>query len=363
MTGLITINDNNNIGNRLQNFASFKLLSKYDKTFNIVRRYGCEYKRFPDRKNYYIAKIYHKFLNFISKIFHPRKALRKFRRSRNFSKFNSNILSSEVLRYNTNYTALNLKYDRFFVGSDQVWNPNVPGNGLFINMLGFVTDSKKKNSISASISQNILTDEQNCLFKKYLSDFANISCREQQGSDLIKNIVDKDVVTLVDPTLMLTSSEWDVVAKKPRYKVPNDFILVYVLGNLTTEYKKIIEYYSKIYHTTVINILDECSPFYETGPSEFLWLIKKCSMVITDSFHGTAFSCIYGKNVKILERSGGSDMNSRLINIKNILCINDDSFVDISNYKSTALETTFSAENLNKEKDIFDLFLKKAFKE
>lgn len=363
MTGLITINDNNNIGNRLQNYASFRLLSKFDKTLNIVRRYGCEYKRFPDRKNYYAAKIYHKFLNFIVGIVHPVKAYRKFRRLHNFSKFNSNISSSELLRYNTNYALINSKYDKFFVGSDQVWNPNLRGNGLYINMLGFVTDSKKKNSISASISQNTLTDEQSSLFKKYLSDFANISCREQQGSNLIKNVIHKDVVTLMDPTLMLTSNEWDVVAKKPRYKVPNDFILVYVLGNLTTEYKKIIKYYSEIYHKTVINILDECSPFYETGPSEFLWLIKKCSMVITDSFHGTAFSCIYKKNVKILERSGGSDMNSRLINIKNILCINDDSFVDITNYKSATLETTFSVERLNEEKNVFDLFLKKAFEE
>ena len=40
MIGIVTINDYSNLGNRLQNYAMYTILSKYDETYNIVRFYG-----------------------------------------------------------------------------------------------------------------------------------------------------------------------------------------------------------------------------------------------------------------------------------------------------------------------------------
>ena len=42
MIGYITINDETNLGNRLQSYATYQLLSRYDKTECIVRNYFCE---------------------------------------------------------------------------------------------------------------------------------------------------------------------------------------------------------------------------------------------------------------------------------------------------------------------------------
>ena len=44
MIGIVTINDFSNLGNRLQNYAMYTILSKYDETYNIVRFYGRDRK-------------------------------------------------------------------------------------------------------------------------------------------------------------------------------------------------------------------------------------------------------------------------------------------------------------------------------
>ena len=36
MIGIVTINDYSNLGNRLQNYAMYTILSKYDETYYIV---------------------------------------------------------------------------------------------------------------------------------------------------------------------------------------------------------------------------------------------------------------------------------------------------------------------------------------
>lgn len=361
MTGLITINDINNIGNRLQNYACFVLLNRFDKTINIVRKYGCEYKRFPDRKHYYLAKIYHSFLNLLSCVFHPHVAFYKNARRKNFKNFNSYITSGEFLKYNTDYKRIESSYERFFVGSDQVWNPSIPGNGMYINMLGFVHANAKKHSIAPSISQDNLSVGQKQIFANYLSTFSSISCREVQGAKLLEGILHRKVTTLLDPTFMLSSNEWDLVAKKPSFRVNDKFILVYFLGGINEKYKQIISYYSNYLGLPVVDILDQNSIYFTCGPSEFLWLVKNSSLILTDSFHGVAFSCIYNKKFKLLERTGGGDMNSRLTSIKKMLLINDDSFISSENFRETTLTSCFSKECLNIQKEVFMKYLKDAF--
>jgi len=45
----------------------------------------------------------------------------------------------------------------------------------------------------------------------------SISIREEAGAKIIKEITDKDVPVVVDPTLLLSKKEWMSVAKKPDY--------------------------------------------------------------------------------------------------------------------------------------------------
>lgn len=364
MIALITINDNNNIGNRLQNYAAFQLLKKYDTTFNIVRKYGCEYKHFPESDNSlkaFLRPIYYNFLE----ILHPKKYCLKLKRAKNFTRFNRLIANGETLKYNFDYNKINDKYQYFFVGSDQVWNPNLVGNGMFINMLGFCNDSRKKCSLAASISVDQLTDEQKEIFTRYLSDFSHISCREKNGSEMIESLINKKVVTLLDPTLMLDADDWKRIAKKPRFHKGNSpFVLLYFLGNITNDYENAIKQYSLKYNLRIVNILDYANKYYCCGPSEFLWLLMNSSLVLTDSFHGCVFSFLFDKPFKIFTRvSKGQSMNSRITNLAYTLKLPDSVFFDPCDDKTIDFKIHYDKTSLTNERNKFKGFLDGVFEQ
>ena len=59
------------------------------------------------------------------------------------------------------------------------------------------------------------------------------------------------------------------------------------------------KYNLKVIHSFVEvptnSINKENESFYFEGPKDFLWYIKNAEIVVTNSFHGTVFSILYGK--------------------------------------------------------------------
>ncbi len=321
MIGLITINDNENIGNRLQNYAMMKILSQYDITKNIVRNYGAEDKvTFNTRIILTLRKVIKRICNGLKVVIRHKPYLNYLKRIDNFQKFNLLIDNGEVLSYDTDYNTLNSKYDIFVVGSDQVWNPTAQGNGMYINMLGF-TCPEKKIACSPSISIESLSVEQEQVFKMYLTDFKALSCREKQGSKLIESLVGRECKTLIDPTLMLAASEWNKIAKKPAFHDDTKkYLLVYFLGEQTKEYKNVIQEISCKYDLLIVDIYSRDSIYNSCGPAEFLYLIRNCVLVLTDSFHGAVFSYIYNKPLRIFDRKDEKmPMNTRITNLIDVL--------------------------------------------
>ena len=51
---------------------------------------------------------------------------------------------------------------------------------------------------------------------------------------------------------------------------------------------------------------------YDIGPCEFIYLLRRAKYVVTNSFHGLAFSFIFGKDVISLE---SKERNMRLENL------------------------------------------------
>ena len=90
-------------------------------------------------------------------------------------------------------------------------------------------------------------------------------------------------------------------------------ILNYFLGNLSDERRNEINRVAKENSCEVINILDKESPFYECGPSEFLYLEKNAFLICTDSFHSSVFGILYNTPFLVFEREdNNASMNSRL---------------------------------------------------
>ena len=120
---IITINDNNNYGNRLQNYAlqSF-LLSKLKIDGVDTIWYDSQYT-YMSQVNIFSWKTWIKYIiNWKSQRDYLRKEYLKDNiRMYNIGKFTKKI--NTKLDFKIEYN-LSKKYDYFIVGSDQVWNPN-----------------------------------------------------------------------------------------------------------------------------------------------------------------------------------------------------------------------------------------------
>lgn len=297
---ILTINDDTNYGNRLQNYAVEKTLQKLNFSVETIN----------NQKNIVGINIKKKKIkNVIKRLIN----LKRFRRYNAFVKFNKNIKYSKVY-IDSNHIPKDLKekYDYFVTGSDQVWNPNF-GRLSDIDLLNFA-DNNQKISFSASFGISSIPESFKSKVEKNLETFKAISVREEAGKEIIEELTGrKDIEVLIDPTMMLDTKEWDRVAKKPKMLKCEKYILNYFLGNLSETRKKEIEKFAKENNCEIINLLDRNSPFYETGPSEFLYLEKNAFLICTDSFHSCVFAILYNKPFVIFDREDKEEkMNSRI---------------------------------------------------
>lgn len=194
-------------------------------------------------------------------------------------------------------------YDIYCTGSDQVWNPRYIKNDTSF-MLDFAPDDKPKISFAASFATDLIPKEYECLYKKYLSRYDKITVRESAGVEIVRNLTGYTPKVVCDPTLLLTASEWNSIAEEPSRKMPEKYILVYLLGYMFDPrpgFYNIIKTVQQSLKLPVyfVNgwIHDMKQPngtlLNGVGPEEFVSLISKATFVITDSFHGTAFATIF----------------------------------------------------------------------
>lgn len=297
--GILTINDNDNYGNRLQNYAVQEVIKK--------EGYNCyTLKNIPQLNGK--EKMLLRLVKYI--MMKPIKKEKNIKRLNAFLEFNENINFTK--HYINPYTKIFKKFDYFITGSDQVWNPSF-GRLRDVDLLNFCKP-EQRIAFSASFGINKLPEKCKNKTKRELEKFKAISVREDRGKEIVEELTGrKDVQVLVDPTMLLTPKEWDKVVKKPEQLKTDKYILNYFLGELSEERKKEIERIAKENNCEIINILDKNSPFYQTGPSEFLYLEKNAFVICTDSFHSCVFAILYNKPFVVFDREGSNiNMNSRL---------------------------------------------------
>lgn len=302
--GIVTINDDNNYGNRLQNYAVQEVCNKIEdvETFTIKNSNRLNNK---DTKIRYFLK----YILFIKDILI--NFIKKNNRVKLFKEFNKNIkFNSQTINWYRNYKKIGKNYDIFIVGSDQVWNPY--GRMTDVDLLKFTEN--KKVSFSASLSVSKVDEKYYKKMKEEINKFAKVSVRENTGKEILEKVTERrDIEVLVDPTMLLTAKEWNKVSKKPKQLKSDKYILNYFLGELSEERKNEINRIAKENNCEVINILDKNSPFYETGPSEFLYLEENAFLICTDSFHSSVFAILYNRPFIVFEREDSKvNMNSRL---------------------------------------------------
>lgn len=192
---------------------------------------------------------------------------------------------------------LNSEYDFFITGSDQVWSPSCVGfdEAYFLTF----ADNSKKNSYAASIGCKKIPIEKTDAYVKRLKDYKNISVREQNAAELLRGVgIDLPMEKNIDPTLLLSSDKYAEIIAEPSEK---KYVLVFSVNmpvNLLNFAKKLgVEKGLEVIYINDKPIMRVKGITYKTGasPEQFLGYIKNAEYVVTNSFHGTAFSVIFHK--------------------------------------------------------------------
>ena len=214
---------------------------------------------------------------------------------------------AEELNLSERYPDLNLllkkmpTYDYYLTGSDQVFNSNSKYSLLYFQQ--FRIKSGIRAAYAPSFGQSVFSDEEKLKIKELTRSFDFLSCREDDGAQMLSHLLGKDVPCVVDPTLLLPADKWTKMMKIP--KTSERYLLVYDLNGgvpmLNIARKVAAEKRLKIYCITrhpdigfIYKSIDKV--IYDAGPREFVGYFSKASYVITDSFHGTAFSLIFRRN-------------------------------------------------------------------
>lgn len=221
------------------------------------------------------------------------------------------------------------RYDVYLCGSDQIWNPNLfHEHGFYF--ADFAPAGAKRVSYASSIGVSSVTAEQAAFMKPYLEKLDVISTREHDGTAIVQQLTGKPARTVIDPTLLLDARQWSEVAAEPLVDEP--YVFCYFFGE-RAYYSRIKQQVRELTGLQLVSIpyvarelAEPDVKIFDAGPAEFISLIKHAKLVLTDSFHATAFSVNFGTPFLSLARFAKNDakgMNSRLHTILGAMELTD----------------------------------------
>lgn len=186
--------------------------------------------------------------------------------------------------------------DIFIAGSDQVWNHLIIGNDTTY-LLDFVEECKTKCSYAASIGVKTIPEDYVNLYKSCIRRLDKVSVRESEAVRTLEKIGFDKVDIMPDPTILLPREHWEKLSIKPKEK--RKYILVYKI----TKAERLITFARELSKKTGLPIIyipnDLKSGIVgalrlNVGPREWMGYIKNAEYVVTNSFHGTVFSILFG---------------------------------------------------------------------
>lgn len=319
--GILTLPLRSNSGGILQNYALQTVLKRMGHEVYTIDRHND--KGFIYRTSSWALHLFQHYIlrKSVSTSFYLWLSRKDFlKRNQKFVRFvNTYITKTEYISSNKKLpTVEKYGFDAVVVGSDQVWIP------LYLpwTFLGFLDSDVRRVAYAASGLSN-----KNILLpflaegREQLKKFKGISCRESHGVEICKECFGVDAQHVLDPTLLLTKEEYMQLC----VNIPerNPFLLSYILDE--NEEKRCSV--NKIAKARGLEVVDFYS-LKDFGIEEWLSLFRDAAYVVTDSFHGTAFSINFNKNfISITNKKRGNARFYSLLNMFGLL----DRLVDETN--------------------------------
>lgn len=296
--GIITFHFVNNFGGVLQAFALQK---------TIEEQFDAEAEIIDYRNRFICFTDWVRLFPITTNLSEIRSGLGTMRlRKKRLKKFDAFLKEHMMLTKRYNSTA-SLKADvpdcdKYICGSDQIWNPMLTAgvNGAYY--CDFVKDPAKKFSYAASFGSLNLKKRQLREVKKYLLELGEISVREEEAIPYVKRVSGRDAVQTIDPVFLVSEKEWKKAAVLPS-DIPENYILLYIMQHDESVYS----YARKLKSQTKLPVVEISRYGYkpsfidrtliDVGPSEFLGLFQNAQYIVSNSYHGLAFSVIFNKKL------------------------------------------------------------------
>lgn len=262
-------------------------------------------KRFRDPAGNFIRRCWHAIDGFLRTI-HSWRAYRKVavkdKRFKGFLKKHLN--ETKVYRSLKQLQKDPPDCDMYISGSDQLWNCGITGgvfDGAYFLNFGDSDVGRMTYSVGADFTKS---KDPIAELQKLVGQLDVISMREAKFLPVVQEAVKGKIPTHidVDPTLLLRPEQYErFMAQMEPEAEP--YILTYTMTGETQ--KQIYNGAKMLSQRLGMKVIDVCGDPNKMnlkvednricGPDEFLHYVKNAEYVVTNSFHGTVFSVLFGK--------------------------------------------------------------------
>jgi hypothetical protein len=216
--------------------------------------------------------------------------------------------------YNQEFDELNLVYDGFICGSDQIWGPEWFNPRYFLD---FVYDDNRKIAYAPSFGVSEIKDGSiRIIMSELIGKFQFLSVREDTGCSIAAELTGReDVFNALDPALLLKVDDWSKI-EQDLVLPSGKYMLIFFLKNNPDYFEIAIEAAKMkglepiILHCTQSED-SEYANIGELSPGQLLKYISSASYICTDSFHISVLSITYNIQFKSFKKSGKGESNSK----------------------------------------------------
>ncbi len=226
-----------------------------------------------------------------------------FNRRHRYKKRNTYRITGKFVEKNVSKTRPMSGYDEsvideygiegIIVGSDQVWRPkyNPDIEDLYLDFLK--NRDLKKVAYCASFGSNEweYTPELTQKCASLVKQFNAVSVREASAVALCREHLGIDAELVLDPTLLVDKGVYESLCQsEPASKEP--FLAVYCLDKTGAK----MDLFNRVAGQFNLKLrVFRAENNVKLSIPQWISMFRDASMIVTDSFHGTVFSIIFGK--------------------------------------------------------------------
>lgn len=306
MISIITLHDICNPGSVYQAYALNKFIRDCGYDCNVID-YVPSYSYVGNRKIRGIVK----------NILFGRIQKRIKQKYKNFISKNIKLTEKKYCKY-VELLKNQPKADLYIAGSDQLWNRAYDCGNDEAFYLSFIQNTAKI-SYATSLGKKDVSKEDLSFISERIRDYKYLSVREKSGCSMLEEFLGRPVQWVCDPVFLLNKEEYEKFAT-PRME--EKYIVIYL--SAASRLLESVIVYAKLQGYKVVLLggnITRCScdiHIKDMGPEDFISYLIYADVIISSSFHATAFSHIFEKKFGVILPQGNGERIESLLSLSSL---------------------------------------------